>query len=48
MVAQEKKLVRDTSLSHENEKRSLADQMKKNYKCDKERMKKVGLLSVRE
>ncbi|PVD33088.1 hypothetical protein C0Q70_08537 [Pomacea canaliculata] len=40
MVAQEKKLVRDTSLSHENEKRSLADQMKKNYKCDKERMKK--------
>ena len=42
MAAQEKKLMRDTSVLHENEKRSLNDQMKKNSKMDKDRMKKVS------
>nr|KAG5692477.1 hypothetical protein BaRGS_005023 [Batillaria attramentaria] len=40
MSAQEKKLQRDTSLSHEREKKNLSDQMNKNYKMDKEKMKK--------
>ena len=42
MAAQEKKLMRDTSVLHENEKRNLNDQMKKNSKMDKDRMKKVS------
>ena len=40
--ALEKKLLRDTSQSHESEKRNLNDQMKKNYKVDKDKMKKVS------
>ncbi|KAL8562589.1 hypothetical protein ACOMHN_045853 [Nucella lapillus] len=40
MAAQEKKLLRDMSQTHENEKRSLTDQTKKNNKEDMDKMKK--------
>ncbi|XP_059147158.1 serine/threonine-protein kinase TAO3-like isoform X1 [Physella acuta] len=38
--AQERKFLRDVHQNHDTERRSLAEQMKKNYKSDKEKMKK--------
>ncbi|XP_035828594.1 serine/threonine-protein kinase TAO1 isoform X2 [Aplysia californica] len=38
--AQERKFVRDTQQNHDTERKSLIEQMKKNYKSDKEKMKK--------
>lgn len=38
--AQERKFLRDANLNHDTERKSLAEQMKKNYKVDKEKMKK--------
>ncbi|KAK3758245.1 hypothetical protein RRG08_061091 [Elysia crispata] len=38
--AQERKFLRDANVNHDTERKSLAEQMKKNYKVDKEKMKK--------
>ncbi|GFO29630.1 serine/threonine-protein kinase tao1 [Plakobranchus ocellatus] len=38
--AQERKFLRDANLNHDSERKSLAEQMKRNYKVDKEKMKK--------
>ncbi|XP_013085302.1 serine/threonine-protein kinase TAO1-like isoform X2 [Biomphalaria glabrata] len=38
--AQEKKFLRDVQQNHDTERKSLAEQMKKNYKSDKEKIKK--------
>ncbi|CAG5128414.1 unnamed protein product [Candidula unifasciata] len=38
--AMERKFLRDTQQNHDTEKRSLTEQMKKNYKVDKEKMKR--------
>lgn len=40
LTTQEKKLKSETTNLHENEKKNLSDQMRKNYKMDKEKMKK--------
>jgi len=44
-TTQEKKFIRDTSTNHDTERKNLQEQMKRNYKTDKEKMKR-GLEST--